>query len=47
VAEEAAGQTAGIAFQVGDEHLMEIGFDGERSGFSADLRPLLPLLLFW
>jgi hypothetical protein len=47
VAEEAAGRTTGITFQAGEGHLMEIGFDGERAGLRADLRPLLPLLLFW
>ena len=40
-------QAANIAFPAGGEHLMEVGFDGERSGLSADLRPLLPLLLRW
>jgi hypothetical protein len=47
VADEAARQVAGLTFQAGQQHLLEIGFDGERSGLSADLRPLLPLLLLW
>ncbi|MBV9125064.1 MAG: VOC family protein [Planctomycetes bacterium] len=47
IAEEAAGRTVGLAFQEGEEHLLEVGFDGERSGVRADLRPLLPLLLLW
>ena len=47
VAEEAARRTAGISFQVGEGHLLEVGFDGERTGLRADLRPLLPLLLLW
>jgi hypothetical protein len=37
----------GLAFQAGEGHLLEIGFDGERAGRGADLRPLLPLLLLW
>jgi hypothetical protein len=47
VAEDAAREVANLTFVQGPEHLMEIGFDGERAGLSADLRPLLPLLLFW
>jgi hypothetical protein len=46
-AEEAARRAAGLRFQPGAEHLLEVGFDGERAGRSADLRPLLPLLLRW
>lgn len=46
-ANEAATRTAGIAFQAGDYHLMEVGFDGEQSGLTADLRPLLPLVVRW
>ena len=30
-----------------DAYLLELGFDGERSGRSADLRPELPLVLQW
>jgi hypothetical protein len=44
-AEQAARRTAGIVFQAGEEHLMEIGFDGERAGLAIDLRPLLPVVL--
>jgi hypothetical protein len=47
VAEEAATRTAGLHFQGGEVHLLEIGFDGEQAGGSADLRPLLPLVLRW
>jgi hypothetical protein len=47
LAEETATRTASIAFRADGEHLMEVGFDGERSGLSADLRPLLPLVLRW
>jgi hypothetical protein len=47
VAEEITRQTAGIAFEVWEEHLLEIGFDGERAGQGADLRPLLPVIFRW
>jgi hypothetical protein len=47
VAQEACKQAEGFAFQTGDEHLLEIGFDGEREYLGADLRPLLPLLFRW
>jgi hypothetical protein len=46
-AEEAAQQAAGIGFQTGEGHLLEVGLDGECAGLAADLRPLLPLLLRW
>jgi hypothetical protein len=42
-----ASRTAGITFEADERHLVEIGFDGERAGCAADLRPLLPLLLLW
>jgi hypothetical protein len=32
---------------VGDQHLMEIGFDAERQARSWDFRPALPLILRW
>jgi hypothetical protein len=47
VAEEAAQRTAGLAFRADEKHLLDIGFDGERAGRAADLRPVLPLLFRW
>jgi hypothetical protein len=48
MAEEAARRTAGISFEASaGPHLLEIGFDGERAGCSAELQPLLPLRLLW
>ena len=47
VAEDAARAARDVAFQQGEGHLLEIGFDGERAGLAFDLRPLLPLLLLW
>ncbi len=43
----AAAQIQPIAFLPGSEHLAELGFDGERQGRRADLRPALPLVLCW
>jgi hypothetical protein len=37
----------GLSFAAGSEDLMEVGFDGETQGRSADLRPALPLILRW
>jgi hypothetical protein len=42
-----AGRTGTVEFRPGSEHLAEIGFDGERRGQRADLRPALPLVLCW
>jgi hypothetical protein len=36
-----------VSFFRADAHLMTLGFDGERAGASADLRPDLPLVLRW
>jgi hypothetical protein len=36
-----------VALRQGPEHLAEIGFDGERQGQRADLRPALPLVVCW
>jgi hypothetical protein len=47
VVEDAARAAGDVAFRAGERHLLEIGFDGERAGLGADLRPLLPLLLLW
>jgi hypothetical protein len=46
-AQEAAARTSGIAFVEGEEHLLEVGFDGERAGHRVDLRPLLPVQFLW
>jgi hypothetical protein len=40
-------QCEGVGFAHGSEALMEVGFDGERSGGTADFRPALPLILRW
>jgi hypothetical protein len=37
----------GIHLIRGDEHLIELGFDGETKGESADFCPLLPLIMRW
>jgi hypothetical protein len=44
---QAAEQTAAVGFHQGSEYLAEIGFDGERQGRRADLRPALPLVMCW
>ena len=44
---DGTGFAGAIAFQTGEEHLMEVGFDGEQAGLRADLRPLLPLVFHW
>jgi hypothetical protein len=36
-----------VTFAAGDEHLLELWFDGARQDRSADLRPDLPLALHW
>jgi hypothetical protein len=36
-----------LNFVSGSEDLMEVGFDGEAQGRSADFRPTLPLMLRW
>jgi hypothetical protein len=40
-------RTGALSFQRAAQPLLELGFDGERSGQRADLRPQLPLLLLW
>jgi hypothetical protein len=40
-------QSGRIQLRPGPEYLAEVGFDGEPSGKSIDLRPTLPLALFW
>jgi hypothetical protein len=36
-----------IAYEAAEEHLLEVGFDGEQAGRRVDLRPLLPVFLRW
>jgi hypothetical protein len=43
----AFAQAGAITFEGRQPPLLEIGFDGERAGLRADLRPLLPLLFCW
>ena len=43
----AAEQTGTVAFLPGPGYLVELGFDGERQGQCADLRPAMPLVLCW
>jgi hypothetical protein len=42
-----AVRTGAFSFQHAARPLLELGFDGERSGGRADLRPVLPLVLLW
>ena len=43
----AALRTGAFSFQHAARPLLELGFDGERQGRRADLRPALPLMLLW
>jgi hypothetical protein len=43
-AEEACN---GLSFVSANENLLEVGFDGEKGGQSADFRPALPLVFRW
>ena len=43
----AAIRTGAFSFQRAARPLLELGFDGERRGQRADLRPALPLILLW
>jgi hypothetical protein len=43
----AAQRTGAFSFQHAAQPLLELGFDGERQGRRADLRPVLPLILLW
>src|SRR5262249_22116315 len=36
-----------LSFESGGEDLVEVGFDQEAAGRSADFRPALPLILLW
>ena len=40
-------RTGAFSFQRAPRPLLELGFDGERQGRRADLRPVLPLILLW
>lgn len=40
-------QQAGVSVEVSEQHLMEIGFDGEKRGKSVSFQPQLPLVLKW
>ena len=40
-------RTGAFSFQRAERPLLELGFDGERQGRRADLRPQLPLVLLW
>jgi len=44
---EALAQCERISFHLGEPHLMEIVFNGEKEGRSVDFRPELPLLINW
>jgi hypothetical protein len=43
----AAVRTGAFSFHHAARPLLELGFDGERQGACADLRPALPLVLLW
>lgn len=40
-------QTEGLTIKKGRHHLMELTFNNHGSGQSRDLRPLLPLIIYW
>jgi hypothetical protein len=40
-------ESGAFSFAPGAQPLLELGFDGERQGQHADLRPALPLILLW
>jgi hypothetical protein len=42
-----ASQSEGLSVECGTEHLMEVTFDQKICGLSKDLRPDLPLILYW
>ena len=44
---EALSRTTHVQFRTGPEYLVELGFDGELEGQSADFRPSLPLVFRW
>jgi len=42
-----AGDSDGLEIALGEEHLMEVTFNVGACGFSKDLRPVLPLIIYW
>jgi len=42
-----AGDSDGLEIVLGEEHLMEVTFNVGVCGFSKDLRPVLPLIIYW
>ncbi|MCP4116057.1 MAG: hypothetical protein GY737_11755 [Desulfobacteraceae bacterium] len=44
---KALGDLDAISFRESGSHVMEIGFDSEKSGESKDFRPELPLVIKW
>jgi len=40
-------ESGAFSFEPAVQPLLELGFDGERRGQRADLRPALPLVLLW
>lgn len=42
-----AGNSDGLEIVLGEEHLMEVTFNIGACGLSKDLRPALPLIIFW
>ena len=45
--EPSRNSAKGLSFAAGSEHLMEVSFDDQRQGKTADFRPALPLILRW
>jgi len=43
----AVSKAAGLKLTVGNEHLMQITFDHGHCGMQRDLRPALPLIIYW
>jgi len=42
-----ASQAEGVSVEYGDEHLLEVTFDGNQEELSKDLRPDLPIIFHW
>ena len=42
-----ASQAEGVSVECGDEHLLEVTFDGNQEELSKDLRPDLPIIFHW
>ncbi|HPY41715.1 MAG TPA: hypothetical protein PLM98_14420, partial [Thiolinea sp.] len=47
LAAQQANQVVGFKIEVGETHLLELGFDAEQTGLSYDFRPSLPLIMRW